>query len=189
MTRGILAGMPTYVAFLRAVNLGATRTFPKADIVAATEAAGGVDVETWINTGNVRLTIPFRARARVEAALEEAFLADRGFEVPTIVLTPPELSAIAADAEELAAGLTGLGRHYVSLLKHEPDPDAAREAERASYDEERLVVRGRGAHLLLAERDSYHKARLGNTWVERRLGVATNRNATVIRTLADRWGG
>ena len=60
---------------------------------------------------------------------------------------------------------------------------------RASYDGERLVVRGRGAHLLLAERDSYHKARLGNTWVERRLGVATNRNATVIRTLADRWGG
>ena len=46
MTRGILAGMPTYVAFLRAVNLGATRKFPKADIVAATEAAGGVDVET-----------------------------------------------------------------------------------------------------------------------------------------------
>ena len=45
--------MPTYVAFLRAINLGPNRKFAKADIVAATEAAGGTDVETYINTGNV----------------------------------------------------------------------------------------------------------------------------------------
>src|SRR4051794_20858140 len=45
--------MPTYVAFLRAINLGATRKFPKDAIRAATEAAGGSGVETYINTGNV----------------------------------------------------------------------------------------------------------------------------------------
>ncbi|HEV2798078.1 MAG TPA: DUF1697 domain-containing protein, partial [Nocardioides sp.] len=44
--------MPTYVAFLRAINLGRTRKFPKDAIKAATEAAGGSDVETYINTGN-----------------------------------------------------------------------------------------------------------------------------------------
>ena len=87
--------MPTYVAFLRAINLGATRKFPKDAIRAATEAAGGSDVETYINTGNVRVTTPLRSRARVEAALERAFAAEAGFEVPTIVFTPKELVAIA----------------------------------------------------------------------------------------------
>jgi hypothetical protein len=53
---------------------------------------------------------------------------------------------------------------------------------------ERLVVRGRGAHLLMDERDSYHTARLSNDYVEKRLGVATNRNVRVIRELATRWG-
>ena len=91
----------TYIAFLRAINLGAKRKFPKDAIKAAVE--GPVHrVETYINTGNVRLTTPLRSRARVEAALEKAFLEDRGFEVPTIVFTPKELVAIAEAADDLA---------------------------------------------------------------------------------------
>jgi uncharacterized protein (DUF1697 family) len=46
--------VPTYVAFLRAINLGAKGKFPKAAIIRAVEAAGFTDVETYINTGNVR---------------------------------------------------------------------------------------------------------------------------------------
>jgi len=79
--------MAAYVALRRAINLGATRKFPNAEIVAAVERAGGTDVETYINTGNLRLTTRLRSGAKVEAALEPAFLADRGFEVPTIVIT------------------------------------------------------------------------------------------------------
>src|SRR5690606_10085853 len=76
--------MPTYVAFLRAVKLGATRTFPKDAIRACVEELGFDDVATYINTGNVRLRTTLRSHARVEAALEAAFRADRGFDVPVI---------------------------------------------------------------------------------------------------------
>ena len=175
--------MPTYVAFLRAVNLGPTRKFPKAAIVAATEGAGFTDVATHINTGNVRLSTSMRSRARIEAALERAYQADRGFAVPTIVFTPAEICAIADDAD----GLESPGRHYVSLLKQEPTPEGIRTIEAAGSDGERAVVRGRAVHLLLGE--SYHQATLENSAVEKALGVATNRNITVIRTLADKWCG
>ena len=37
---GTMRAMTTYVGFLRAINLGATRKFPKEAIVAATEGAG-----------------------------------------------------------------------------------------------------------------------------------------------------
>lgn len=121
--------MPTYVAFLRAINLGPTRKFPKADIVNATEAAGGRDVLTHINTGNVRLTTGMRSRAKVEAALEKAYLAQTGFEVPTIAYTPAELVAIAEYARELTDAHPARERHYVYLLKNEPDAEIVAEIE------------------------------------------------------------
>ncbi|HYF72184.1 MAG TPA: DUF1697 domain-containing protein [Nocardioides sp.] len=175
--------MASYIAFLRAINLGAKRKFPKEDIRAAVEAAGFTGVETYINTGNVRFDTRLRSRARIEAALEEAFLADRGFEVPAIVFTPAELSEIAARA----ATFGHAGRHYVSLLKEEPSEAAIAEIEARTTADEVARVSGRAVHLLLGE--NYHEARLTNAVVERLLGVATNRNLTVIEALARKWCG
>jgi uncharacterized protein (DUF1697 family) len=176
--------MATYIAFLRAINLGATRKFPKDAIKAAVEAAGGTSVETYINTGNVRFDSTLRSRAKVEEALERAFLADRGFEVPTIVFTPRELAEIAEDAKRFGDGHSG--RHYVSLLKQAPSAAAVARLEETSTAEEVARVGGRAVHLLLG--DEYHTAKLTNAAVEKELGVSTNRNLTVIRTLAERWG-
>lgn len=173
--------VPTYLAFLRAINLGARRKFPKGEIVAAVEGLGWTDVRTHINTGNVRFDCPLRSRAKVEAALEEAFHERAGFEVPTIVLTPAELRAVA----EHAASFDHDGRHYVSLLKEEPTPETVRLLEAASTAEEVVRVRGRGVHLMLGE--NYHEARLTNATVERHLGVATNRNRTVVDALVAKW--
>jgi uncharacterized protein (DUF1697 family) len=174
--------MATYIAFLRAINLGAKRKFAKADIIAAVEAAGGANVETYINTGNVRFDSKLRSRAKVEAALEKAFLESRGFEVPTIVVTPKELSAIA----EEAAGFGHTGRHYVSVLKDVPTAAAIKKIDDASTAEEVARVGGRAVHLLLG--GNYHEAKLTNAVVEKHLGVATNRNLTVISALAEKWG-
>ena len=58
--------MPSYVAFLRAINLGSTRKFPKEAVKAAVEKAGGTAVETYINTGNVRFDSTLRSRAKGE---------------------------------------------------------------------------------------------------------------------------
>ncbi|MGC4109374.1 MAG: DUF1697 domain-containing protein [Nocardioides sp.] len=177
--------MPTYIAFLRAVNLGSTRKFPKAAIVRACEAAGSTDVETYINSGNVRVTTSMRSPAKVEAVLEKAFADEAGFEVPTVALTQKELRDIAADAVEL--GEEHDGRYYVSLLKQAPTRSASRKLDDAGKAGERAVVRGRGAHLLLGA--DYHTAKLSNAVVEKHLGVSTNRNLNVIRTLAEKWGG
>jgi len=176
--------MPTFIAFLRAINLGSTRKFPKAAIVRACEEAGFTDVETYINSGNVRVTTSMRSPAKVEAALERAFAEAAGFEVPTVALTQKELRDVAGDAVDLGEGHPG--RYYVSLLKKAPSAADAKKLDRAGKKGERAVVRGRGAHLLLGA--DYHTATLSNSLVEKHLGVATNRNLNVIRTLAEKWG-
>lgn len=175
--------MTTWIGFLRAINLGATRKFPKASIVTAVERAGGTDVATYINSGNIRFDHPSEVREEVEVMLEEEFLRDRGFEVPTVCVTPAELTRIAADAETYA-GHGGL--HYVSLLKHEPTEEDIARIEAVANEKERVKVGGRAVHLLLGP--NYHTASLTNAVVEKHLGVATNRNLTVIKTLAEKWG-
>lgn len=182
-----MAGMPSYAAFLRAINLGAKRKFPKDEIRRAVESCGFTTVETYINTGNVRFTTGLRSLVKITETLEAAFLATAGFEVPTIVLTLPELAGIAEDAAELAREHPATGMQYVSLLKVAPSLEVARLIEDADHGDDVAAVRGRGAHLLLAKRDAYHQSRLTNATVEKLLGVATNRNVTVISALAEKW--
>ncbi|UFN46008.1 DUF1697 domain-containing protein [Nocardioides okcheonensis] len=177
--------MPAYVAFLRAINLGATRKFPKAAIVAATEAAGGRDVETYINTGNVRLTHSARSVAKVQAALEEAYAAEAGFEVPTVVFTTSDLAALTARAEELHAEHEPSGQHYVTLYATAPTAAAAEAVHALAHPGETAVVDGRAAHALLD--GDIHTSRLLSGKEFKALGQGTARTVKVLRTVTGKW--
>ncbi len=169
------------LVFLRAVNLPG-RPFPSADIRRVAAAAGFGDPRTHAASGNLLVT-GAGDRREIERALEAAFLADRGFEVPVVAFAPDEFREVAAVAQELAAPETE--RHYVYLLKDELDPDAvARIAERDS-EAGRTVVRGRAAHVLLGP--GYRAGVVDPLNVAKLFGVATNRNASVIGTLAAKW--
>lgn len=181
--------MPAYVAFLRAINLGARRKFPKVDLARVVEDTGASGVAVHLNTGNVLLTSRQRSSGAVARTLEAAFLADRGFEVPTVVLTLPELGRVAAEADEVAGQAPfAVGAHYVSFLTEDPDPAGLARFAALEAKGEYAVVRGRTVHLLVDAKDQLHTAKLPAA-VERHLGVATNRNLRVVAELARRWGG
>lgn len=176
--------MPDYIAFLRAINLGAHRKFPKGDIVAATEAAGMTDVATHINTGNVRFTTSMRSPGKVRAALEGAYLADRGFDVPTIVFTPAEIREITERGMQLRAVNEEGSRHYVQLL-HEPLPRAEVDAvEALRFPGEQVFVEGRAVYALIS---SVQGARVLNTKEYAALGRGTSRTITVLQAIVEKW--
>jgi len=177
----------THIGFLRAINLGATRVFPKDDIRRATEAVGFENVLTHINTGNIRFDTRMRSRPRIEHTLERAYAADRGFEVPTITFRADEFGMLAAEAVALSDENPGLARHYVYLLKDELDAAAIAAVEARVSDAGRMVVRGRAVHALLLP--GYQDGVVDPLAAVKLLGVATNRNLTVVRSLAERWCG
>jgi len=177
--------MATFVAFLRAVNVG-KRKYPMAELREALTNAGFEEVETHIQTGNVLFRTSLRSRAKVIAALEKAMLEDRGFEVPVVLLTPAELTAAYDEAVRLADGRTLKG-HYLSLLVEKPTAAGAKELESRSDDGEEVRVGERAVHLMLTDKP-YHEATTGNAEVEKHLGVATTRNLTVISKLTEKWG-
>ncbi|RLV49797.1 DUF1697 domain-containing protein [Nocardioides mangrovicus] len=173
--------MPTFVAFLRAVNVG-KRTYPMAELRAAVEAAGFADVATHIQTGNLRVTTPMRSRDRVAAELERVFEADRGFAVPTIVFTRAEIEQVVADAEELPPPEVA---HYVELLRAEPGAAGAKLIEGLERDRERFVVRGRAVHMLYDR--AFHEAKGLNAAAQKAAGDGTNRNLKVLRAILEKW--
>ena len=85
--------MPTYVAFLRAINLGSTRKFPKAAIVRACENAGFTEVETYINSGNV--VFRDRLALRKDLAPRHTVVRDRANATARNVNTVRKLTALA----------------------------------------------------------------------------------------------
>ena len=176
--------MPTHIGFLRAVNIG-KRQFRTADLRAALTAAGYDDVDTYIQTGNVRISSPLRSRAKVEAELEKVFLADRGFEVITVVLSPAELTRVATEAEKIGTPQHPRHGQYVTFLKSAPGASTAAEVEALAADGETFVVRGRVVHLLY---DVPYGTSKSAPLIEKVAGPGTNRNLKVIRTLADKWG-
>ena len=176
-----------HVALLRAVNVG-KRQVRMAALREWLVEAGYRGVETYIQTGNVKVETPVAAAAEVEAALEELLRVRTGFEVPCIMLTPAELRQVVEDADSLEPppfADSPEQRRFVVVLKEPPSAQDA--AAMAAYDatQERAVARGRAVHLWIA--GNFHEAKVFGRFAKA-LEPGTNRNLRVVRTLAQKWG-
>lgn len=87
--------MPSYVALLRAVNVGGTGKLPMTELAAMCTDAGFARVRTYIASGNVVFTSPLD-EAGVKTALETRLAAYAGKPVGVLVRTADEMAAVLA---------------------------------------------------------------------------------------------
>jgi len=178
--------MPTYIAFLRAINVGG-RFARMADLRAGLIHKGFGEVESYIQSGNLRLTSSLGSAAAVELALESALEELCGFTVNTIVRTPVQLAELASYGAGLVPPLEGQPRRYVTFLKEDP-PDAFTSMMNGwDVAGERAHVNGREVYLWFAHPS--HEARLSNARIERGGVVATTRDWKVVSALGEKWSG
>lgn len=178
--------MPSYVAFLRAINLGAQRKVPMADLRTCLERAGYEDVATHIQTGNVHVRSSTRSLTKVTKDLE-VLLGERfGFEIPAAVFTPAELREVYDDATAFTPeGVIG-ERRYVILFKRGEAPTgehaAAVNAFRAPG--EAAMVSGRAVHVWI---DGTSQGAQVFNELKKPLAPGTNRTTKVLETLVRKW--
>ena len=177
--------MATYLAFLRAINVGG-RFVKMADLRAGLSHKGFGDIESHIQSGNLRLTSSLRSVAKAELALESALEELCGFTVRTIVRTPAQLGELSSYGAGLEAPLEGEVRRYVTFLKADPDDELVATMNGWDVAGERAHVHGREVYLWLARPS--HEARLTNARIEHRGVVATTRDWKVILALGEKWG-
>ncbi|NRO99197.1 DUF1697 domain-containing protein [Paraburkholderia sp. NMBU_R16] len=88
--------MNTYIALLRAVNVGGTGKLAMSELRAMCESLGFAEVRTYIASGNVVFESKL-AEASVKTKLERCLEAYAGKQVGVMIRTGAELDAVLAD--------------------------------------------------------------------------------------------
>jgi uncharacterized protein (DUF1697 family) len=169
----------TFVALLRAVNVGGTNKLPMSELAAMCEAEGFAGVRTYIASGNAVFASD-RDAADVKAALEARLAAYAGRPVGVCVRTGPEMAAVLAanpfpDAEP--------NRTLVTFLDAPPPADALDHAKHRTR--ERLALGAREIYVDYRDRDTMAASRLAIPAAAR----GTARNLNTVAKLAQMAGG
>jgi uncharacterized protein (DUF1697 family) len=173
----------SYVALLRAINLGPRNRIAMADLRAAIAGAGFEDVTTHIQTGNVLVTSSPNRAGAVEAAIKDAIRTELGLEIEVIVRTAAKVRRLVEANPFLAKGADP-PTLYVGFLKVRPAAANARRLEGIDFGDDELVLKGTDVYLRFAH--GFGRSKLGGPMLERTLGVPlTVRNWNVVTTLAD----
>lgn len=177
--------MPTHIAFLRAVNI--KPRWVKMDLLrAALEDNGFGEVDTYIQSGNVRVSTAMRSAAKVEARLREVISSEFGFDVPVVVRTVTQLRGLLEEVEGMESPIVAEARRYVTFMSGDLDPEGVRALHAWDVATEGARVVGNDVVLFLAA--GVQGAKLSNARIEKLTGaVGTARNLTVVRALVERW--
>jgi len=177
--------MPSYVIFLRAVNVGG-RFVKMADLRAALESAGFTDVETHIQSGNVFVRSGRRSTGAVGTEMAAVLGELTGFDVPCVVRTPVQLRTALAEIDAVPPMLTGAKR-YVAFADAPVPAAAAAQLDAWDGPGERCLVLG--SQILAEMTDGFQKTKLTNTRIERITGRTTTwRDLEVVRAIDQKWG-
>ena len=169
--------MPTYVALLRGINLGARNKIAMADLRELFAALGCEDVSTYVQSGNVVFRSPVRSAAKLQGGIEERIRADLGLQIRVLVRTSDELAAVAEGNpfDPATAHVTFLAEKPAAAGVRDLDPD------RSPPDEFRVA----GREVYLHCPNGYGRSKLTNAYFEKQLGVAaTTRNWRTVTELA-----
>ena len=178
--------VPTYVALLRAINLGARNKVAMAELRSMFEAVGADDVRTHVQSGNVVFRSPVGTPSELEQTLEGAITETFGLDIRVLVRTAREIVKI--DRSNPFADKGDLRTLHLTFSAEPPAADRVRDLGNFDFGPDRFSVAGREIYLLCP--DGYGRTKLNNAFLEKKLGVAaTTRNWKTVTTLAEMAAG
>lgn len=176
--------MSSYVALLRAINIGGRAKVGMAELRDLVAALGFASVRTHLQTGNLVFEGEAAADAELEALLEAEAARRLGLQTQIFVRRAEEVAGVVA-ANPFPLEAERAPNHLVVLFaKHELDPAPLREGYRGPE-----IFEARGRHLYCVYSEGIGESKLTNTVLERRLGgPVTGRNWNTVRKLAEMAG-
>jgi uncharacterized protein (DUF1697 family) len=177
----------TYIALLRAINVGGRKPVRMADLCACVGDLGFADVRSLLQSGNLVFRAPARSTGGIEAALERGLA--RGLDLTTdlVVRTTAEWHAHVRANPFVAEANADPGHLLLLALKRAPAPAQVAALREAIKGRER--VRAKGKALYAVYPDGVGRSKLTIAVIERHLGTrATGRNWNTVRKLDELAG-
>lgn len=172
--------MATYVALLRAINVGGRRSVAMADLRTIVTEAGGQDVQTYIQSGNVVFDHSSRSPSTLTIELEERIEAATGFAVPVTLRTASQIDKVVQANPFPDAPPAQLA---VSFLHDQPAAGATDRLDPAKFAPDAFVLAGRDVYLHLP--NGFGRAKLPGALDVVAPGTARNWNTVVkLQSLA-----
>jgi uncharacterized protein (DUF1697 family) len=174
--------MPTFAAFLRAVNLGEKNKIPMGELKSLFSELGYEDVTTYLQSGNVVFRTPKKADG-IAAAVERRIADEFGHSVTVLLRTAAELRKIA-DNSPFVTGESDPKKLHVVFLDSRPGAKAKADLDPDRSPPDRFDVRGREIYLHLPNGSG--RSKLTIDYFERRLDAkATARNWRTLTNLVE----
>jgi len=174
--------MATYIALLRAVNLGSHNKVSMTDLKALLTALGMKNPQSLLQSGNLVFESTPRPTAPLEQLLESGAAKQLGLDTPIYVRTAAEWQqAIAGNPFPKEAKLDP-GHTVLMALRDAPQPAAVTALQAAIKGRE--VVTARGRHAYLVYPDGVGNSKLTIKQIEKHLGTTgTARNWNTVLKL------
>ena len=180
--------MTTYIALLRAINVGGNAKLPMADLRAFFMTLGFADAQTLLQTGNVVFTAAKQAGTTLESQLEAQATKRLGLDTDFMVRTAQEWKALVAANPFPEMAARDPSHLVVMFLKHRADTKKIKALQGAITGRE--VVRAVAKQAYITYPDGIGTSRLTNAVLERALGTSsTGRNWNTVLKLAARAAG
>jgi uncharacterized protein (DUF1697 family) len=174
--------VPRHIVLLRGVNLGSRNRVSMPGLRAVLEAAGFVDVRTYLQSGNVVLAAD-GGPDEVAAACEALIRKELGLDLRVLVRTKAELARVVR-RDPLGAVVDDPKRYQVTFLAAKLEPDVVARLEAAATPEERFVAHGRELYAWHAA--GVARSKLWTLVAGKGLGVAaTSRNWMTVTSLLE----
>jgi uncharacterized protein (DUF1697 family) len=175
--------MRTWIALLRAVNVGGRNKLPMKALASELQALGMSDIRTYIQSGNVVFRGPGKRATRLAAQIGAAIEARFGFEPHVVVISDEDLAAAVAGNPFPESTDSDRRALHLFFLDDAPRDTDLERLNTVRQRDERWDVSGR--FLYLHAPDGVGDSKLA-TQVERILGVtATVRNWRTVCALLD----
>jgi len=174
--------MNTFISMLRGINVSGQKKIRMTELQRLYETLGLVNVETYVQSGNVVFDSPepdaSRLRALIEAQIEAAF----GYQVFIFIRDAEDFRRIIDNNPFTSQRNEDPDKLHVTFLYRAPSLSAW-DTLKAPEGETDEFVRGEKEIFLFCP-NGYGRTKLSNSFFERKLGVsATTRNWRTVNVL------
>jgi uncharacterized protein (DUF1697 family) len=167
--------MPTtYLALLRAINVGGNNKLPMKDLADMFASAGCADVRTFIQSGNVLFNAEPSVAEQVPGLVAAKISTIYGYRTPVVLRTAEQMRGVVASNPYLAQGAPEDSLH-VMFLADRPSQTHVDSLDPKRSPTATYVVLGREIYLHLPR--GVAEAKLTNAYFDSKLAtVSTMRN-------------
>ena len=178
--------MTTHLALLRGINVSGHKMIKMEVLKKALESIGFLNVQTYIQSGNVFVTTEEENPLKVGFLIKQEIAKSFGHDVPVIVINKTDLESCLETNPFLNNPDVDLKKLYVAFLSASL-PDEILNQVNLNFikpDEIRL----HGNKIFIKYDTSPAKTRLDNNWIEKKLNVtATTRNWNTVNKLLEMY--